>query len=144
MATIRQRLTDLVTARVAAVPGLTGAFVWRVTPLAQEELPAAIVRDRLCVSRIAATQVHEHRLTFEVDIFAPDVVSLRELLGLVFAALGQDVRWRDGGGQALAVNTEPQNDTLMTGQEERFLAGARLQFVIMFRTPSFDPTSVYP
>lgn len=144
MATIRQRLTDLVAARVA-VHGLTGVHTWRVTPLAQEELPAAVVRDLGCVSRIAATGVHEHRLTFEVDVFGVDIIQIRELLGLVIASLRLDVRWRDIiSGESLAIFTEPQNDTLMTAQEERFIAGARLQFVIMYRTPVFDPTSVYP
>jgi hypothetical protein len=144
MATIRQRLVDLVAARVADVPGLTGAFVWRVAPLSQDELPGAVVRDRECRTNIAATHVHEHRLTLEVDIFGSDLAVVRELLGLVYSALGMDVRWRDQVGIALAVNTEPLTDALMTGQEERFLAGARLQFVIIFRTPSFDPNSVYP
>jgi len=142
VATIRQRLVDQVAARIA-VPGLTGVYIWRTTPLEQADLPAAVVRDLGCVSVIAATDVHEHRLTVEVTIFGADIGQVRELLGAVIATLRGNTRWHDGT-QYLAFKTEPENDTLMTSQEERFIAGARLQFVVGYRTPFFDPNSVYP
>jgi len=143
MATIRQQLIDLVRTRVAAIPGISGVFVWRVAPLPQDDIPCAIVRDQACESRLAGTGVHEHRLAFECDIYALDLVTARDLAGLVLQALGQDVRWKENGFP-LAINTEPLRDSLMTAQEERFLAGARVEFVVVYRTPVFNPSTVYP
>jgi len=143
MATIRQQLIDLVRARVAAVPGLSGVFIWRVSPFPQEELPAAIVRDEMCRSRVAATNVHEHRLQFSVEIFATDTEQVRGLVGAVLESIGLDVRWKESGAP-LAVTTEPLSDSIVTQQEERFLAGARVEFVVVYRTPAFKPEAVYP
>jgi len=143
MATIRQQLVDLIRTRVAAVPGITGVFIWRVAPAAQDEIPCAIVRDNQCESRLAATNCHEHRLACSVDIYAGDLATARDLAGLVLEALGADVRWRENG-YPMAVNTEPLRDSVMTTQEERFLAGARVEFTVVYRTPVFSPSTVYP
>jgi hypothetical protein len=143
MATLRQQLVDQVEARARAIPGLAGVFVWRVAPIPQDGLPCAVVRDQACESRLAATNVHEHRLTFAVDIFAYDLASARDLAGLLLESIRSDVRWKVGG-IALAVNTEPLRDSLETKQEERFIAGARVEFVVVYRTPVFTPSAVYP
>ena len=98
---------------------------------------------RLRRSRIAAANVHEHTLIFEADVFAGDIEQIRELIGEIAAALGTDPRWNNGTVN-LAYRTEPLSDALVTGQEERALAGARIRFSITFRTPAFNATSVYP
>ena len=143
MITVRQRLVDLVAARIDGIAEFVSVRIWQATPVAESDLPAAIVRDGKCESRISATNVHEHRLLFEVDILADDVQQLRSLIGEVLAAIRLDLFWSDGT-QKLAFRTEPIDDMLVTRQEERFVAGARVQFAISFRTALFDPTLVYP
>jgi hypothetical protein len=106
-------------------------------------IPGAIVRDQEEESRLLAANVHEHRLRFEVDVFTTNVPLLRDLIGLILEAVGQDRRWSQAS-LPLALNTEPLRDSLITAQEEHFLAGARVEFIVVYRTPVFRPSTSHP
>jgi hypothetical protein len=138
MPTVRQLLLDAVAARFASIPALASkVFPWRVSPVEPDGIPCCILRDVSCESRISGTQVHYHNLKMQADFYASGPVAARDLMQLAYQSIGLDRKW---GG--LAINTEPLNDSMMATQEEKLLGGARMEFIIGFRTPSFDPYNV--
>jgi hypothetical protein len=146
MLTIRQELVAAVVARFGGITVAGGyltdtgknVVLWAVNPLPQEKLPGIVVRDRRCETTLVGRVAHEHRYYFEADLYSPIAVDVRAVLADVQKAIAVDIRWLVGG-RPLAVDTQPLDDELDRGQEERLLNGCRYRFVVIVRTKPFSP-----
>ena len=145
-ASIRNELVNAVVARFQTVRVANGfltdaganVFLWRLHPLTPEEMPGIVLRDRRTETRLEGRVVHEHRLYFEADLYAPTGTDPRALLADAQSAVGKDIRWKVGS-TILAVDTQPLDDELDASQEERLLRGCRYRFQVIFRTRPFNP-----
>jgi hypothetical protein len=150
---IRQKIVDLVLTRFKGILVSGGyetnlgqqVFGWRDTankPFAETELPAINIRDVRDTIQPQTAQIWHHQLEVQADIIAASGVTtaqdIRKMLADVYKAIGVDRFWTDGGGIKRAFNTEPKTDESALEQENKIIGGARINFVIHYRTKSFD------
>lgn len=79
----------------------------------------------------------KHRMRMQVRIFSSSATQssvLRQMIGDVVAAIGVDLTW---GG--LAMDTEPASEGFIIPNEAMEVAGAAIEFVVVFNTATFDP-----
>lgn len=111
-------------------------FEWRVTPLAQDELPGAIWRDTDDSIEVSFQQ-DVHSLSIQVAVTVAGATSpadARKLIADVTAAVATDTSL---GG--LAEDAKVTGETIEFDQEERRIAGVVLTFVVEFVTNHMDP-----
>jgi hypothetical protein len=150
---IRQKIFDLVIARFRGILTTGGyetnlgqqVFGWRDLvnkPLMETELPAINLRDVKCTIDPQTAGIWHHQLEIEADIIASSGTTtaqdVRKMLADVYKSIGVDRFWTDGGGIRRAFNTEPKTDEIAVEQESKVVGGARINFVIHYRTKSFD------
>lgn len=149
MKTLRQELVERVVARMQSIRTANGyqtdagAHVeqWPAG-YGEEELRAAprlgvcdLPNDATKESMHAESQ--ENRLRVQVRIFTSGAARLdyvRRMIGDVLSAVGADQRWGK-----LALHTEPGSDGFVVPQESMSVAGAAVEFVIVYRSKLFNP-----
>lgn len=78
-----------------------------------------------------------HQLRVQVRIFitgATPARELRKMIGDVVAAIGADLTWG-----YLARDTEPGSEGFIVPEESMQVAGAAVEFTVVFNTATFDP-----
>jgi len=144
----RQLLVDAVRTRFATILVSGGyetnigakLFEWRVTELETADLPALNFRDTRNVTEQKLSHIHQHALEFEADVLTAGVSEtpkqIRKMIADVVKCIGVDRTW---GG--IAYDTDPKEDVLGMDQAGLIAGGARIKFVIKYRTRSFNPYS---
>jgi ribosomal protein L29 len=149
---IRQKIVDAVKARLQGILVSGGyqtdvganVFVWKGADFAADELPACDVRDVRddIDNTVVSTRREHHRLTFEVAVAVADgtdsMKTARKAIADVYQAIGVDRLWTVSGTR-LAFDTELKSDESGIEQRETTLAGAKITFVVSYRTAAFDP-----
>jgi hypothetical protein len=143
----RQKLVEAVKARLAAIKVADGyrtdvglkQHEWLGRKLADDELPAHIVRDGEAKpvfddARKDASKL-KWSLPFVIDLVfkegAATVVDARKGIADVHQAVGVDEKWKVGA-EYLAARTVPDGDQVMADKEGNFLSGARVKFSIEY------------
>lgn len=78
-----------------------------------------------------------HRLRIQVRIFitgATPARELRKMIGDVVAAVGKDLTWG-----SLARDTEPGSEGFIVPTDAMEVAGAAVEFTVVYNTATFDP-----
>jgi hypothetical protein len=78
-----------------------------------------------------------HRLRMQVRIFiskATPASALRTMIGDVVKAIGTDMLWG-----FLAMDTEPGSEGFIVPTEAMEVAGAAVEFIVVYTTATFDP-----
>ncbi|HEX3560365.1 MAG TPA: hypothetical protein VHU19_14250 [Pyrinomonadaceae bacterium] len=145
--TIRQKLVDAIVARMN---GINGADPYQTTPLSVEEWATHYQEDELTngyrlsvcdMTNEPQTQSRHdlnqaNRLKVQVRVFtssATRVTDLRQIIGDVLTAIRTDQFW---GG--LAQYSEPGQDGFIVPQESAGVAGAAVEFIIVYGSQRFD------
>lgn len=145
--TIRQKLVDAIVARMS---GINGADPYQTTPVSVEEWPTHYQESDLTggyrlgvcdMTNEPATQSRHdlnqtNRLKVQVRIFissATRVTDLRKVIGDVLTAIRVDQFW---GG--LAQFSEPGQDGFIVPQESLQVAGAAVEFNVVYGSQRFD------
>lgn len=158
MKTKRQRIVELVVARMQAVRAANGfrteagALVEKWAPRFDEkELAAQPSKCALGVydlpDEVSKESKHSrgstHRLRFQVRVFITGGVkddALRAIIGDVVDAVGRDILWTDPEtGRPLAMDTEPGSEGFVVPTEAMEVAGGAVEFTVVFATALFDP-----
>lgn len=125
--------------------------LWRDTdnvPFEDPELPALNFRDRSADTEQRVSGIHDHDITFEVEVLTNKFTvdhEARKLLSDVIQAIGVDRQWTEPTDNPevvpvkLAVDTFPRSWEFGVTAAGKSLAALRLTFVIRQRTKSFDP-----
>jgi hypothetical protein len=95
------------------------------------DLPDAVSKESL--HSTGAT----HRLRMQVRIFitgATPARELRKMIGDVVAAVGKDLTWG-----YLARDTEPGSEGFVVPNDAMEVAGAAVEFIVVYNTATFDP-----
>lgn len=146
----RQGIVDAIEARLKTINVAGGyhtelgqnVFVWRRAPLAEAELPAAIVYDRETslrdVAQKGATPLAIYEMEVEIHVVAGgDAVpsAIRQLAADVYKAIGTDDTF---GG--LALFTTPSGDTMYLEHQGEVVADAAIRFAVRYRTDLYKET----
>jgi hypothetical protein len=113
---------------------------WRATDFAADDLPCFNFRDPRCQTDQHTSGIHQHTLDFEVIAVAARPATMaadkygRKMIADIITALGVDRTW-----SRLAYDTNPQNDTMITEQNDQLLVAVNVKFQILYRTKSFLP-----
>jgi hypothetical protein len=78
-----------------------------------------------------------HRLRMQVRIFITGstlATELRKMIGDVVAAIGKDILWG-----YLAMDTEPSTEGFVVPNAAMEVAGAAVEFIVVYATATFDP-----
>lgn len=151
MATRRQQLIDLIIARLETISTDNG----------YETNAGAVVEDwprRFDDSECPALGVYDitdnsdkdnresnievHSLTVQVRVFVSSntpAAELRQIIGDVQKAIGQNTWWPDGDGHDLATGTWPRRAGMIVPNEAMELAGAAIEFDVQYVTDTFNP-----
>lgn len=111
-------------------------FVWRKTPVSQNNLPVIIIRDTLLAQELTVGVDNNFlHVGFEcVTTAANAATQLRSVIGDIFRVLKVDLTF---GG--LAEDVTFVDETFLVEQEEQRIASAEVSFDIQFTTDHFDP-----
>lgn len=159
MKTKRQRLFDLVVARMQAIRTANGfqtdagALVEKWAPrLDDAELAPLPSKCALGVYDLPDEVSKEsmdskgstHRLRFQVRVFITKGVvkddALRAVIGDVVDAVGRDILWTDPETERpLAMDTEPGSEGFVVPTEAMEVAGGAVEFTVVYATALFDP-----
>lgn len=144
--TKRQKIVDAVIARLSTISVEAGYETdlgarveeWPVR-FDESEVPAVGVYD--LPDEITKDSLHSrgatHRLKIQVRIFTAKGArarDLRQMIGDVVRGVGEDILW---GG--LAMDTEPNSEGLIIPTEAMEVAGAAIEFTVVYNTATFDP-----
>lgn len=132
---LAQEIITAVTARLSAIPGMSGRVSeWSPSTVPDRSLPLIVVRD----SRVTVEAVemgHRLMMDIEVDIVAADQpAEVRRLTAAVITAVGTDPQW---GGRAMM--TTWQGSELLVDRSSGIIAGAVVRIQIMFRVREWQP-----
>jgi hypothetical protein len=149
---IREKLCAAVKARMQGISVANGyetelgenVFLWKGADFAAEELPAMDIRDVRddIDSAAVSTRREHHRITFEVAVAVANgtdsMKTARKAIADIYKAIGVDRYWTVSGAR-LAFDTDLKSDESGIEQRETTLAGAKVTFVVSYRTAKFDP-----
>lgn len=138
--TKRQQIMDAVKARMETISIGNNyssnlgerIFVWRLSNLADTELPAIVIRD-VSNSAVENATIGMFRwaLGIELQIICSDgsttADQLRAMIQDVYTAIGTDTVW-----SALANLTTQPSDEMQIVQEDRIIGGATIRFNIEY------------
>lgn len=141
--TIRQQIINKVKERLQTILVANGynsnlgqnVYEWRVETYAKDSPASIEIRDISCETVLL--EAHRHRLLIEaeiVNILDTTPQKAREMIADVIKVIGVDPQW-----SSLAINTYPMGDTIEMQQGEKIIGGAKVSFVIEFRTKEWDP-----
>ena len=154
-----QRLVNAVKLRFQAIRIANGynsdlglrVHLWRdseAVPFQDDELPALNFRDKSAEVEQRLSGIHDHEITFEVDVITNKFTldhEARRLLADVIQAIGVDRQWTEPTDDPevtpikLAVDTLPVRWEFGVTATGKALAGCRYVFMVRQRTRSFDP-----
>jgi hypothetical protein len=134
-------------------------FDWRTGYFSEEEMTsfedgaALVLRDldetkatngdhNLLVTQHGGIQKFERVLHMQIEIVgvgesAPTLI--RKIIADIETAIGQDTRWRDVNGKALALGTRPRIDRSVVEQESKKVGGVVYEYFIHYTTTAFNP-----
>ena len=142
--TIRQRIVDAIQSAARGISVANGyktdfggrAHLWKVTPYEDAGLPCLNIFDRKREIERHLSGRHHHQLLVEIVVVALGTATdrdLRAMMADVIRMVGQNRKW---GG--LAYDTDPVSDEIAIEQEDRKRGGAKLAFLIHFRTEPYN------
>lgn len=142
---IRQQIIDEIDKRLKTIRVSAGyeteagkyVFEWRDRPMEEGELPGIIYRDLSDPITTDSKTTHIHNLNLEVELFASgsDVpTTIRKMIADVNKAIGTDERWG-----ALAIETIPDSEDMVTEEGSKRLMSAIVRVNISFHTGYFKP-----
>src|ERR1051326_9216758 len=107
-----------------------------------DETKAVNGNHELMVAQHGGTQKFERVLHMQIEIVgtgesAPTLI--RKIIADIETAIGEDTRWRDVSGKALALGTRPRIDRSVVEQESIKVGGVVYEFFIIYTTDAFNP-----
>lgn len=150
--TKRQKIVDAVIARMQLIRTENGyeteagarveEWAQRFDQAELEEQPGkAIIAVYDLPDEVSKESMHSigatHRLRMQVRIFiskSTPARELRKMIGDVVKAIGTDILWG-----YLARDTEPGSEGFIVPTDSMEVAGAAVEFVVVFNTATFDP-----
>ncbi len=142
--TIRQRIVDAIQEALRGISVANGfatdfgqrVHVWKVAPYEDAGLPCLNVFDRKRETERQLSGRHHHKLYVDIVVVALGATTdrdLRAMMADVIAVVGANRKW---GG--LAYDTDPQSDEIAIEHEDRKRGGAKLSFIVHFRTEPYQ------
>jgi hypothetical protein len=149
--TIRQKLVDAIVARMQGVDNTQPGSPYQTKPLSVEEWATHYQEEELTdgyrlsvcdmLNEPETKSQHDenqtNRLKVQIRIFLSSVTrvaDLRRVTGDVLTAIRADMRW-----SGLAFYSEPGADGFIVPAESAGVAGAAVEFTVVYGSQRFDP-----
>jgi hypothetical protein len=141
----RQAIIDTLKARLKRITRAAGydwepnAFEWLVTPLAEHDLPAIVVKDTeddIAHDRVGGSS--EHTLKIEVEIYASDEHSTAESLRKKVSDVLRVVGAPAGDGEYLGEYQSVEGVEMWIEQNESVVGAARIVLSVKYYTRNWE------
>ena len=137
LSNIKQRM-QLISEANGYHADISDVSVWRVTPYANNDLPAINIRDlqETEVSEERKGGVTKHQMTVEIEATCAGNTTasdLRMLIADIENAIRQDERW-----SGLAIKTLPKKNEFVIAQDKQKIGGVLVNVVVEYLTLRFQ------